>query len=133
VNSATPGTPNPVLSVSFVEVGVPGSSTAQYSITATISATWVCINGGGNHPQATNKTVFQGPLSGTGTGTADRSGKVTATFLVPGNIPTPPADFCPTGQTAALAEVDFTNIVLTDITNNASVSGPDASVVYIKT
>jgi hypothetical protein len=38
---------------------------------------------------------------------------------------------CPSGQNRVLASVSYTNIVLTDTTNNKSISAPDVSRTFV--
>jgi hypothetical protein len=75
-----------------------------------VSATALCINGGGNHPQATNKedvsTEGDFPVQN---GKADFSLTLTATFQPPCSPP---------------MTVEYTNVTVTDTTNNISVSLP---------
>jgi len=57
---------NGALSVVWDEAGV-GNAQVNYTLTATSSATYACINGGGNHPKASNKETVQGSVSASGT------------------------------------------------------------------
>jgi hypothetical protein len=71
-----------------------------------ITATALCINGGGNHPKAVNKTsVSAGDNFPVQNGKADFSLTATATFQPDCNPP---------------MTVEFTNITVTDTTNNIS-------------
>jgi hypothetical protein len=79
-------------------------------IVAVLSGTADCINGGGNHPQAENKTSFStSAVVPVQNGKADYTLTATATF----------SPECSPPMT-----VQFTSVVLTDTTNNLSVSGP---------
>jgi len=109
------------LSIFIDEAGV-GQQTVNYTIVWSGTADYGCINGGGNHPQATNKET----TSSGGTTTASLSpinGRVMATVTVPGTPPPAPSSFsCPSGQTLVLADVSYTTTV-TDTTNgNVSIS-----------
>jgi hypothetical protein len=94
----------------FKEAGLGNTlSTAQITCEAQGSATYFCINKGGNHPQAGNKETVTGLVSATGTFPV-RNGQTTGTLTVdaPG-----PGDFaCPGGQTLFLVEASYTSIAL---------------------
>ena len=79
----------------------------EAQITAVLSGTADCINNGGNHPKAVNKTSFSAssvvPVQN---GKADYTISVTATF----------SPSCSPPMT-----VQFTSATLTDTTNNLSV------------
>ena len=50
-------------SIGFDEAGV-GTSAIAYTLDADASATYACINGGGNHPKAANKETLNAELTG---------------------------------------------------------------------
>jgi hypothetical protein len=108
------------LSIFIDESGV-GQLLVNYTAAWTGTADYGCINGGGNHPQATNKET----TSSGGTSEFSESpinGRVMATFLVPGTPPPAPSTFsCPSGQTLVLADVSY-SVTLTDTTNNSSIT-----------
>ncbi|HEX8941266.1 MAG TPA: hypothetical protein VF763_14000 [Candidatus Limnocylindrales bacterium] len=105
------------LVVTFDEAGV-GQQQVNYVLTADSTATYACLNGGGNHPKAANKATFAGPVSSPTTGFTPNNGRVTGSLSAG---PISAGGFsCPSGQTLVLARVSYTNIVLTDITNNVS-------------
>jgi hypothetical protein len=93
-----------------------------YTLSADATAIYACINGGNNHPKAANKETVQGQVSGGGTFTP-QNGRVqeslTAGPLSAGSFT------CPSGQRLVLAKVTYTNIVLTDTTNNVVANPPD--------
>jgi hypothetical protein len=105
------------LSVFIDEAGL-GQATVDYTLTWSGTAHYGCINGGGNHPQATNKETF---TSGGATSFSEtpKNGRVMATVLVP-DTPPPAPPFCPSGQTQVLADVSYT-ATLTDTTNSVSI------------
>jgi hypothetical protein len=105
------------LVVHIDEAGL-GTSEITYTLTANATATWACINGGGNHPKATNKEEKVGQVSSSGT-FQPKHGRVQANM--PPTGPLSPGSFtCPSGQKLVLAEVTYTNIILTDTTNNVT-------------
>jgi hypothetical protein len=78
----------------------------EASVNIVVSATAECINGGGKHPKAENKgTVSTGEEVPVQNGKANFSLTVTATFQPP----------CSPPMTLA-----FTNVTVTDTTNNIS-------------
>lgn len=114
------------LVVSFDERGL-GNDNIDYTLTADATALYACINGGGKHPQAANKEAFEGQVSGGGS-FEPKNGRVVAS-LTAGPLLAPQFT-CPSGQRRVLAAVTYTNIVLTDTTNNVSTPVADASGVF---
>jgi hypothetical protein len=114
------------LVVSFDERGL-GNENVDYTLTADATALYACINGGGKHPQAANKEAFEGQVSD-GASFEPKNGRVVAD-LEAGPLLAPEFT-CPSGQRRVLAAVTYTNIVLTDTSNNVSTSVPDASRTF---
>ena len=107
------------LTVSFKEAGLGTNQLITYVATADATATYVCVNRGGANPSAQNKTTVAGPVSATGTFSSGKNGQVTASL----DLSPPPSDIsCPPGQSLELAEVSYTNVTITDSTNNVSES-----------
>ncbi len=113
------------LVATFSEAGL-GNENVHYSLTADSSATYACINGGGNHPKAANKQTTTSPVSG-GTDVQAKNGHASGSITAG-----PPGStlVCPSGQTFVLACVSYTNIVLTDTTNNVVTTLSDASRTF---
>jgi hypothetical protein len=111
------------LVVNWDEAGL-GNGNIDYTLTADATALYACINNGGHHPKASNKESFQGSVSSGGS-FQSRNGRVRAS-LTAGPL-TEPAFQCPSGQTRVLAQATYTNIVLTDTTNNVVENVADAS------
>jgi hypothetical protein len=102
------------LTVSFKEAGLGTNQQITYVASADATATYVCVNRGGGNPSAQNKTTVAGPVSATGTFSSGKNGQVTASLT----LSPPPSDIsCPPGQSLELAEVSYTNVVITDTTN----------------
>lgn len=108
---------NGALVVTWDEAGL-GQSLVNYTVTADASATYACINGGGNHPKASNKESSNGPLSTPTFSEQPENGRVQASSPPLGPLGSNLT--CPNGQTFVLACVSYSNIVLTDTTNGVS-------------
>jgi hypothetical protein len=111
------------LVVNWDEAGL-GNGNIDYTLTADATALYACINNGGHNPKASNKQSFQGSVSNGGSFQA-KNGRVRAS-LTAGPL-TEPAFQCPNGQTRVLAQATYTNIVLTDTTNDVVENVADAS------
>ena len=120
---------NGALQVSWDEAGV-GNATVNYILSADASATYACINGGGNHPKAANKQSVNGPLSSPSTGFQPQNGRVTVTNGISVG-PLPSTLTCPSGQTFVLACVSYTNIALADITNGVTANIGDVARTFV--
>lgn len=114
------------LVVNFDERGL-GNLNVDYTLSADASATYACINRGGNHPQAANKETFNADVSAGGSFEV-KNGRVVASLAAG---PISAGDFsCPGGQRLVLAAVSYTNIELCDATNDVCIGLPDASRTF---
>jgi hypothetical protein len=114
------------LVVNFDERGL-GNETVEYTLTADAVATFYCVNRGGKNPSAANKRTVVSPVSGN-TSEEPKNGRVVASISAG---PPSAGDFsCPSGQVLRFGDVSYTNVVLTDTTNNVSTSAPDASRTF---
>jgi hypothetical protein len=109
------------LVVAWDEAGL-GNENIDYTLTADASATYACINNGGKHPRASNKETVEAQVSEGGSFQA-KNGRVQAS-LTAGPLEDPSFQ-CPTGQDRILARVTYSNIVLTDTSNNVSAEPAD--------
>lgn len=110
------------LNVNFKEAGLGNNQLIHYVASADATADYGCVNGGGNHPQATNKETVSGPVTAEDTFSSGRNGTISQTLTL---HPPGPGDFtCPGGQTLVLADVTYTNVSLTDTTNNVAATIP---------
>ena len=103
------------LVVKWKEAGLGNNVLIHYVASANASATYACINGGGNHPKAANKETFSGPVSASGDFSSGQNGNINGSLTV-----SPPGSggfTCPGGQRLVLAKVLYTNISLMDTTN----------------
>lgn len=103
------------LTVSWKEAGLGDNQLIHYVASADGTATWVCVNNGGGNPSAQNKTTVAGPVTAEGTFSSGKNGQITASLTVN----PPPSDIsCPPGQRLRLASASYTNVSITDTTNN---------------
>jgi hypothetical protein len=108
----------PNLNVSFKEAGLGDNQNITYVASADGTAVYACINGGGNHPKATNKETVSGPVSATGTFSSGKNGTISQTLTL---HPPSAGDFsCPNGQKLVLAFVSYNNVAITDTTNDVT-------------
>ena len=112
------------LTVNFKEAGLGTNQNIDYVLSGQGTAIYVCVNRGGANPSASNKTAVAGPVSASGTFNSGKNGQVTASLTVQ-----PPFQDigCPNGQTQQLASVSYTDLTLTDTTNNESIAVGDIS------
>jgi hypothetical protein len=104
------------LVVSFKEAGLGTNQLITYTANADATATYVCVvNRGGGNLSASNKTTVSGPVSATGTFSSGKNGQVTGSLTL--NPPGPGSFSCPPGQSLEIAEVVYTNVSITDVTN----------------
>jgi hypothetical protein len=113
------------LTVSFKEAGLGANQNIDYTLTADATATYVCVNRGGGNPSASNKTTVSGPVSASDTFNSGKNGQVTASLTA--SPPGPGSFSCPPGQSLQLASVSYSNVVLTDTTNNVTITVADIS------
>ena len=118
---------NGALVVSFDEAGV-GQQRVNYTLAvSTATATYACINGGGNHPSAANKETHSSSLSADATFNPT-NGRVKASIATG---PVSAGTFsCPGGQRLVLASVSYSGITLTDTTNNVTTTIADVSTTF---
>src|SRR5215471_13183348 len=94
---------------SFKEAGLGSVPSVQITCSADATVVYACINGGGNHPKASNKETVNGPVSGGGEFPV-RNGATSGDITV---APPGAGDFtCPGGQRLVLASVCYANVTL---------------------
>ncbi len=124
----TSGTIAGDLLVSFKEAGLGDNVTILYSASGNGSATYACINKGGNHPSASNKVTNAGPISGEATFNSGKNGTISNVLDVEevgaGSFS------CPGGQSLVLGSVSFSSIKITDTVNGAFENVADQSVTF---
>jgi hypothetical protein len=108
-----------VLTVNFHEAGLGNNTQVNVTLTGDAHATYQWFNNGSNKPQGQPFNVDQ-TFSLTGTFSSDKNGEVRGTFTV-----SPPGldAFLATHHAAnwtPVLSVSYTNVVVTDVTNNTS-------------
>jgi hypothetical protein len=111
--------------VCFKEAGLGSNVLIEYAATAQVTATFVCVNNGGECPNAANKQTVSGPATGTGAFSSGKNGSIDECIIIDG--PDAP-DFCPGGQTETLDVISYASIAITDTTNNVSAGATPSSV-----
>jgi hypothetical protein len=119
---------NGALVVTWDEAGVGDNAFIDYSLALSATATYACINGGGNHPKASNKESVNATTTTDFTAEA-KNGRVIGEFTT-GPL-TDPSFTCPSGQRRVLACVSYSDLTLTDTTNDDSVSIADVSRTFV--
>ena len=111
------------LTVTFKEAGLAAGSVETVQLSAIGTATYQCVNNGGNEPQAANKRTVSTEVTTSGTFTADQNGNIEGSLML---SPPGPGDFsCPPGQTlTGPFDVSYTSVTLTDLTSGATMSFP---------
>jgi hypothetical protein len=102
--------------VCWKEAGLGNNALIEYTATADGTSTFVCVNHGGQCPNAANKITVHGPVSATGTFSSGQNGQITQCLTI--DPPGPGTFACPGGQTRTLADVSFTNLSISDDTND---------------
>jgi len=108
------------LVVSFKIAGLGANETITVTTTGQASGQYACINRGGNHPQASNKEDFAGPVSASGDFTSDKNGNVTGTLTL---TPPPTTLDCPGNQKLVLANVTYTGVSVSGGGDTATIPG----------
>jgi hypothetical protein len=118
------------LVTNFKEAGLGNTATTEaITLSATATATYVCINGGGNHPKATNKQSVTTPLTNTQSFPV-RNGQTTGSLSVGPPAAGPFQPPCSPPQTVELAFVSYTNVELTGLAGDTS-GEPDLSRCFL--
>jgi hypothetical protein len=110
------------LAVKFKEAGLGDNQLINYLASADATATYACINGGGNHPKAANKETVSGPVVAPGSFRSGKNGSISQSLTL--SPPDKGAFSCPNGQKLVLADVQYTNVGIADLTTPVSESIP---------
>jgi hypothetical protein len=104
--------------VCFKEAGLGSNETITYVASANATATFVCVNHGGQCPNAANKRTVSGPVSATGSFSSGKNGQISQCLTL--EAPDQGSFSCPGGQTVTLSEVSYSAIQLSDTTNSVT-------------
>ena len=104
------------LVVSFKEAGLGNNQTVTIQASADFTRTDSCVNKGGKVPSDPKKIVTHGTTSKSGSFTSDKNGNITGSLT----LTTSTTLQCPPGQRATLISLSFSNVRVTDLTNNVS-------------
>jgi hypothetical protein len=117
-----------LLSATFVEVGLGNTVPfVKVSLTADALALYACSNGGGNFPADPKKRSESGQVSGS-SDFPITNGRASGTLTA---SPPPNSTLsCPGNQTPVLVSVSYTNVRITDVTNNVFVDLRDQSATF---
>ena len=129
-SSASASAQLPDLLFTWTEVGL-GSPDVTYRVESVVSATFGCVNGGGQLPSASNKTTVTAPLRTFVELAADQNGRITGSVVLDTGSVFPTGFSCPGGQTLAALSVTFTGNAITDTTN--AVTAGNAAPRYLPT
>jgi hypothetical protein len=105
---------NGSLAVSFRIAGLGAGASDTITATTTVTATWGCLNGGQQCPNAQNKFTTTEPISASLDVKAGHNGSASGTITL---SPTQPSNFCPHGQKMVLISVTYTDVTLTNSAN----------------
>jgi hypothetical protein len=125
--AASAATELPDLLYAWTEVGI-GKPDVVYRLETVVTATFGCVNGGINHPKASNKVTVTSPLQSTIELVADKNGQITGSFVLDTGSVFPTGFSCPTGQMLVALSATFTNNTITDTTNGVTATDDDISV-----
>jgi hypothetical protein len=119
------------ISVKFKEAGLGSNVSITYDFGGSFVADYGCINHGGNHPSASNKTTVAGPLEATATFNSGKNGTISQTLTF--TPPDPNSELnCPGNQVAVLADITYSSLSLADTTNSvdATLSATGLSATF---
>ncbi len=109
------------LVVSWKEAGLGSNENIDYLASAQAEAVCTCVTKSNKCPSAANKVTTSGEVSAEGTFNSGKNGSITGSLTVePPACPSSAAPTCGSGQHLVLSSVSYTDISLTDTTNNVS-------------
>lgn len=100
--------------VCWKEAGLGSNTLINYTASGQATATYVCVNSGGQCPNAANKRTVNGPVSATGPFSSDKNGNISACLTI--HPPSAGSFSCPGGQTLTLSQVSYTSLAIRDDT-----------------
>lgn len=112
------------LRVRFKEAGLGANETVTIEVAALFSATFECFNKSGKVPNDPKKTNIVTDVSETDDFTSGKNGSVTATITLSPLDASDVGFSCPPGQQAVRSNVSWSDVTITDKTNDVSVTVP---------
>ena len=97
------------LNATFTLAGLGKNQSITVTASADATATYGCLNNGGNCPNAANKVEVTGTVTAQGTFMSGKNGSVRGSLTVD---PPPSSLTCPGNQTLVLVSVSYTNVSL---------------------
>jgi hypothetical protein len=97
------------LDASFRIAGLGSNQSITVTASADATATYACLNNGGQCPNAANKSTVTGTVTAQGTFTSGKNGSIRGSLTVD---PPPTTLSCPGGQRLVLVSVSYTNVSL---------------------
>ena len=119
------------ITISFKEAGLGDNDSITYVMGGNYTANYGCVNHGGNHPSASNKTGQSGPVVASVSLPVGKNGSIRGSLTF---TPPDPNDVlsCPGNQVAVLADISYSGLTLMDSTNGvyATLSSDYESAVF---
>ena len=112
--------------ICWKEAGLGDNQNINYTASGQATATYVCVNNGGQCPNAANKTTVSGPVSASGNFASDRNGSISSCLTI--NPPSAGGFTCPGGQTLTLSSVTYTALQIRDDTNGVTKGATPATL-----
>jgi hypothetical protein len=113
------------LTVTFKEAGLASGSVETVQASASYTAIFQCVNGGGKNPSAANKSEESGDATASGSFAADKNGNISGSLTITAPTVNTNALVCPGGQKEQLSQLTWSGIELNDLTSGASATFPN--------
>jgi hypothetical protein len=121
------------ITISFKEAGLGDNTSVTYVMGGNYAADYGCVNHGGKHPSASNKTGASGPVVASVSLPVGKNGSINGGLTF---TPPDPNDVlsCPGNQVAVLADISYSGMTLQDSTNGVFadlISDFEAAVFFL--
>ena len=115
------------LLVTWKETGLGNTVTIDYEAYTHATATYVCVNHGGQYPNAANKTTVSETYSVSGKFKSGKIGNINGAVMI--SPPGPGSFSCPPSQKLTLSDIGYSNIHVKDKTNDITKSATPPDVI----
>lgn len=122
-NATTASASGTSLVVQFKEAGLESGSSETITASATLNATYSCVNNGKKVPSDPKKTDISTDVQQSGEFTAGKNGNVTGSLTLSAPAASTVLD-CPPGQTATLVSGTWSNVSISDEDSGAFLAIP---------